>query len=120
MMDEIISYCGMTCDSCQIYLATREEDDEKRGEMRVEIAQVCTNLYGSEFKPEDITDCDGCLAEGKRLLSGCKNCQIRNCAKDKGVENCAHCGEYVCEKLEEFFKIERDAKKRLEEIRNRI
>jgi len=88
--------------------------------MRVEIAQQIKKHYGQECKPEDVTDCDGCKTESGRLLSGCKKCEIRKCARDKKIENCAHCDEYACEKLEKFFTTDRDAKKRLDEIRSAL
>ena len=117
-MEEILAYCGLTCHGCPIYLTTREENGEKKEKMRAEIARICKEQYGVEYKPEDITDCDGCRTEGGRLFSGSKKCQIRKCASQKGVENCAHCNEYACEKLKEFFATEPDARERLDEIRN--
>jgi hypothetical protein len=116
-MNEVIACCGLRCDTCAIYLATRETDDEKRRKMRDEIVKEIKKAYGRECRPEDVTDCDGCRTEGGRLFSGCENCQIRKCAKEKGVENCAHCGEYACEKLAEFFAMESHARARLDEIR---
>ena len=117
-MDEIIGYCGLNCCTCPIYVATREKHNEKRRRMRAEIAEQIKKHYGVEYKPEDITDCDGCGSEGDRLFAGSKNCQIRKCARPKRIENCAHCDEYSCEKLEELFATDIDAKKRLDEIRS--
>ena len=117
-MEDSLSCCGLICHKCAIYLATREKDEEKRYKMRVGIARQIKEHYGQECKPEDVTDCDGCRSEGDRLLAGSKNCQIRKCASQKGVENCAHCDEYACEKLKEFFATEPDAKKRLDEIKS--
>jgi hypothetical protein len=119
-MDEIIAYCGLTCDTCGIHLATREMDEAKRAKMRAEIAEQIKKVYGEECKPEDVTDCDGCRTEAGRLLSGCKRCEIRKCATGKRVENCAHCEEYACEKLEKLFVTEPDARKRLDELRSRL
>jgi len=117
-MDEMIAYCGLVCHTCQILQVTREEDSEKKAQMIAEIVEQCKKHYGVEHKPEDITGCDGCLTENGRLFSGCKDCQIRKCAKAKGIESCAYCNEYPCEKLEKFFVTEPDAKRRLEQIRN--
>ncbi len=119
-MGEMIAYCGLTCHSCPIYLATREQDEEKRYKMRVDIAQQIKKHYGQECKPEDVTDCDGCKIETERLFSGSKKCQIRKCARRKGVENCAYCDEYVCESLEKLFTTEPDAKKRLDKIKENL
>ena len=119
-MKEMISFCGMTCYKCLIFLATREKDTEKQRQMRAEIAQKINEIYKEKMKAEDVTDCDGCKAEEARLFSGCKKCEIRKCAKGKAIENCAHCGEYVCKKLQKFFAIETDAKSRLDVIRNAL
>ena len=113
-MEETLSYCGLICQTCAIYLATREKDEEKRCKMRVDIAQQIKEHYGQECKPEDVTDCDGCKAESGRLF--CTSCQIRKCARQKGFENCAHCDEYACEELEKLFTTDPDARKRLGQI----
>lgn len=116
-MDEIIAYCGLDCLSCPIYIATRIQNKEKQKEKREEIVQLLKEHYGWDFKPEDITDCDGCTAENGRLFSGCKNCPIRKCAQQKGIANCAYCEEYVCKILEEFFANEPHSKKNLDKLR---
>jgi hypothetical protein len=113
-MNEMIAYCGLVCQSCPIYLATRESNDTKKRQMQVEIAQQCNKYYGTEYKPQDITDCDGCKTEGGRLFSGCQTCQIRACAKDRSIDNCGHCAQYACEKLAKLFAMEPQAKERLE------
>ena len=119
-MDQVVSYCGLVCDTCLIYLATREKDDDKRYDMRVQIVREIKEHYGEECKPEDITDCDGCKTDSGRLFSGCRNCHMRKCARRKGVENCAHCAEYACEKIEKFFVTDPDARARLDAIRNKL
>ncbi|MBW7989103.1 MAG: DUF3795 domain-containing protein [Planctomycetes bacterium] len=119
-MNETIGYCGLNCQGCPIYLATREKDEEKQYKMREEIAQQIKELYGQEYKPEDITDCDGCKTEGGRLFSGSHNCYMRKCASQKHIENCAYCQEYPCEELEKLFTTDKDAKKRLDAIKSTI
>ena len=117
-MDEVIAYCGLTCHTCAIFLATREKDSETKNKMRTEIAQVIKEQYGVEHRAEDIGDCDGCRTEDGRLF--CKDCKIRKCAKEKGVENCAYCEQYSCEELEKLFTTDPDAKERLDVIRSRL
>jgi hypothetical protein len=85
--------------------------------MRVEIAEQIRKLYGQECKPDDVTDCDGCRTESGRLYSACKKCLIRECAGNKAIENCAHCSEYACAKLEKLFVTDPEAKTRLDVIR---
>ena len=112
-----VAYCGLTCLTCPIYLATRQEDRAEQVRMRIEIVRQCKEQYGLSFDVEDITDCDGCHTERKPLFSACQNCPIRNCAREKQLENCAVCPDYACEKLERFFVSEPSVRKRLEAIR---
>lgn len=119
-MTEMIAYCGLTCPTCPIYLATRQENKAEQARMRSEIVYLCKEHYGMSYALEDITDCDGCQAEGERLFSACKNCPIRKCAREKELENCAHCSEYACETLEVFFRSDPTAKTHLDAIRNSI
>ncbi len=117
-MTEIISYCGLLCQSCPIYLATREIDVLRKQKLVFEIIRACKEHYGIEYKYEDINDCDGCTSDTGRLFIGCKNCKVRTCAIQKEVENCAHCEEYACDNLLESFKSDPGAKERLDMIKN--
>ena len=119
-MNEIISYCGLDCQACSIYLTTIEIDQTKKEKMIYEIIHACKEHYGVDYKYEDINDCDGCKSERGRLFFGCSNCKIRECAIGKGIENCAHCDKYACENLMELFKTDPRAKTRLDKIRNDI
>jgi hypothetical protein len=114
-MEENLAYCGLICRTCAIYLATREKNQKKQREMRAEIARQIEKHYGQQRKPEDVGDCDGCKTEGGRLF--CSGCQIRTCAMDKGIENCAYCGGYSCEALEKLFTADAGARERLNAIR---
>jgi hypothetical protein len=116
----MIAYCGLSCQTCPIYLATRQEDKTEQASMRVEIARLCREQYGMDYALEDISDCDGCQTDGDRLFSQCKNCFIRNCVRGKQLENCAYCPEYACRKLEAFFPTDPTAKTRLDAIRASI
>ncbi len=84
--------------------------------MRAEIARICNEQYKVNLNPGDVGDCDGCKAN-RRLFSGCIKCEIRDCAKQKGLNNCAHCTEYACEKLSAFFSTDPQAKIALDVIR---
>lgn len=119
-MDEIFAYCGLDCHICPIYLATREENKEKQEKKRKIIVRLIKKHYGLKLNLEDITDCDGCTADTGRLFSQCKDCTIRKCAREKRIESCAYCMDYICKALEEFFAKEPDAKKRLEEMRDAL
>lgn len=116
-MADMIAYCGLICQTCPIYLATRQENKDEQLSMRTEIAKRCKELYKLSYAIEDITDCDGCRTDGGRLFSGCNRCAIRKCAGEKKLENCAYCADYACKELELFFSKDLAAKKRLDEIR---
>jgi hypothetical protein len=114
-MDEMIAICGIPCHECGAFLATRDDDDEKRAE----VAQLWSKEYKSDILSEDI-NCEGCLSESGNLFNYSKTCEIRKCGKANGVINCAHCNDYACEKLEKFFEMVPDAKKRLDGIRAKL
>jgi len=119
-MPEMVAYCGLTCQTCPIYLAARQENGDERARIKTEIVNLCREHYGIQYALEDITDCDGCRTEGGRLFSSSINCPIRKCARQKQLENCALCPEYACEKLEAFFRTEPGAKERLDAIRKNM
>jgi hypothetical protein len=112
-MEKMISYCGLRCDQCGAYLATQADDDEKRRE----VAETWSRMYQADIRPEHI-HCDGCVQEGGRHFGHCRVCEIRNCAKGRGVIHCGHCGEYTCETLERFFTLAPHARKQLDRIRS--
>ena len=111
-MEKMIAYCGLICTTCPAFLATQQDDDSQRAQ----VAEMWSKEFGGERKPEDI-NCDGCLSGGERLLNYAAVCEIRRCAQEKGVENCAHCDDYACEKLEGFLAEVDEARATLEEIR---
>lgn len=118
-MESILSYCGLICSGCPISWATNEKDKKLKEKMKVEIARMSNEMYKTSFTSKDIIDCDGCKESG-RLFTGCVNCNIRNCANAKNLMNCAHCDDYICSDLEQFFKENNDAKIRLEFVRSII
>jgi hypothetical protein len=120
---EMIAYCGLNCVTCRIYLATREKNLKKQRQMREGIARYITEHFGTVTRPEDITDCDGCTIKDGSIFSGCQKCQVRKCAREKHLENCAYCSAYACEKLSKLFdsgSVGPDARKRLDEIKARL
>jgi len=116
-MDTKIAYCGLICDSCPIHLATLECDIASKTQMRKDISVQLAKIYGTTPKPEIISDCDGCKIINGSLFTGCIDCQIRECARLKEIENCAFCSDFACEKLENHFTYDPASRTRLEEIR---
>ena len=121
-MNEIVAYCGLVCQGCPIYWATRETDEAKKEKMKADILRICREQYGygEDFTAEYVTDCDGCRTDSGRLFSGCEKCEIRKCARQRELENCAYCNDYACEKLEKFFENDPSAKARLDVIKSTL
>jgi len=114
-MEKMIAYCGITCTECKAFIATQENDDTKRRE----VAEAWSKAMGKEIKPEEI-NCEGCLTTNGRHINYCNICEIRKCGTKKGVENCAYCIDYKCEKLVKFLKQAPEAEKTLEEISQKL
>jgi len=112
---KMIAFCGLDCHECGAFMATKNDDDEKRSE----VAKIWSKQFGADIKPADI-NCDGCHSDGENIFAHCKVCEIRKCGKEKNVDNCAYCAEYPCEKLGMVFNMMPDAKKRLDETKNRL
>lgn len=108
----MIAYCGLNCSKCEAYMATQENNDQKRDET----AKKWSKLYGAEINPSQI-NCNGCKSESERFFH-CASCDIRQCCLSKGVDNCSVCGEYICEKLSNFIKFAPEAGAGLENIRS--
>jgi hypothetical protein len=111
-MAEKISVCGLDCGACPAYQATQKNDDAERKK----VAETWSKEYGADIKPEDI-NCDGCTSKTGPYFSNCNVCEIRKCGLEHSVENCAHCGDYACDKLTKFFEMVPDAKTRLDGVK---
>lgn len=114
-MEKMVAFCGIVCTNCQAFIATQENDDVKRRE----VADAWSKAFDREIKPEEI-NCDGCLTIDGRHINYCSVCEIRKCGTEKEVENCAHCIDYKCERLDKFHEQAPKAKKTLEEIRQQL
>ena len=115
-MNQMIAYCGLACTECPAYIATRAED-------RSALEQVAAQ-WREEFNAPEITAesvlCDGCQGTTGRKISHCFESEMRACAMQKAVVNCAHCDDYACDKLDQFFGFVPEAKTRLDGIRARL
>ncbi len=109
----MIAFCGLSCTACPAFLATQNDDDTARKST----AEQWSKQYNVEIKPEEI-NCEGCRSEGGVNFSYCHVCEIRKCGQGRNLENCAHCDNYICDKLEKFFQLVPDAKTSLDAIRD--
>lgn len=87
-MTEMIGYCGYNCHLC----AARSDDLA----VRQRLVDGWQKIFGHQNYTAENVRCDGCLSDG-RLAD--KNCKVRPCAIERGVDSCAYCDDFVCDKL---------------------
>ncbi len=114
-MERIVAYCGLICTDCGAYLATQADD---RAALERVAAQWREEYNAPQITVESVI-CDGCL-DGGRKCSHCFECEIRACGIARGLANCAHCPDYACDKLEEFFGFVSSARTVLDDIRQSL
>ncbi|MCK5115264.1 MAG: DUF3795 domain-containing protein [Candidatus Aegiribacteria sp.] len=83
------TYCGLNCSACPVGMANQQEDEKLIREM--------ANDW--DRNPEDLR-CDGCKTSVN--ASFCTDCQIRRCARKRGVEFCIECEIFPCEIITQF------------------
>ncbi len=108
----MIAYCGLDCEQCEAFIATRDNDDA----LRVKTAEQWAKLYNAPIKPEHI-NCTGCISAGVKTYYCDQLCEIRKCATGKSVRTCAECAGYPCALLNHMFEVAPQAKRTLETLR---
>jgi hypothetical protein len=111
-MATLIAACGLDCAQCDAYIATQANDMAALAAVAVK----WTTEYNAPGLSADNVQCDGCMTEGRKV-GHCSECQIRMCALERGVANCAVCPDYACDKLAGFLAAVPQAKVNLEAIR---
>jgi hypothetical protein len=111
-MERIIAYCGIVCSECDAYVATQANDLETLAR----VAKRAREEYGMEDATAETTMCDGCLTHDGRQIPYCATCEIRVCAVERGVVNCAYCADYACDRLDGLFQHDTDARVLLDKI----
>jgi len=113
---EDYSYCGMDCNSCDVFKATVHGDQEARVRAAKHFAKTAREHWGMETLDPMILDCTGCRAGGVQH-KGYGRCPIRPCAQKRGLSSCAFCPEWTnCERLSGVFTDEPEARNHLEAI----
>ena len=112
-MDKMIGYCGLVCTGCPAYVATQAND-------QAALERVAAQ-WREEYNFPDITvdgvKCDGCVTAAGFKCAHWHECEIRACAMERGVANCAHCADYACDTLEGFLGFVPDARATLDGVR---
>jgi len=79
-----------------VYIATAEDDEQAKEKIAIEFSGG-----RMQFSKEDM-NCYGCFHEETKNSKMCGGCEIRICGEDKGVKNCAYCGDYPCSKINTY------------------
>lgn len=109
-MKENIGYCGIDCERCDVYLATKNGDEE----LRKKTAELWSKLNGTAILPEYLY-CMGCRTAGVKTYYCSDMCKIRKCAAEKRHETCAECAAlHGCETVKPILEHDENAKKNLQ------
>jgi hypothetical protein len=92
-----ISYCGIDCSICPVYVAT--EKRQKKAQIR--IAKLWSDQE-THYESCEIS-CKGCHEPWGKKFRHCAECEVRACARKKLYTTCADCPEYPCEKLNNLY-----------------
>ena len=110
MEKNCFAYCGYNCSKCPVYKETKDNN----------LKQLRKILYNNN--PNETVEtlgCYGCkLNESINFM--CVNCQIRQCAMEKNVENCGLCNNFPCGKLVFISKETMEYLKRIKEGKNNV
>jgi hypothetical protein len=112
-MKKLIAFCGLDCEKCDAYIATKNKDQA----LREKTAKLWSELNNAPILPEHI-NCEGCRVDGKKTVYCDSLCQIRQCALKKAVSTCGDCPEMEkCSIVGAVHAYNADAKKNLIEQR---
>ena len=108
-MKRLIAVCGLDCEKCDAYIATKNNDQA----LREKTAKLWSELNNVTILPEHI-NCEGCRVNGRKTVF-CENlCGIRQCALKKGLTTCGNCMEMqTCKTLAAVTSHNPDAQKNL-------
>lgn len=84
----MIAYCGLSCEQCEAFIATKNNDNA----LRTVVAEKWARLNNIPIRPEHI-NCTGCKSTGVKTYYCDQLCEIRKCATLKSVTTCAECSE---------------------------
>lgn len=115
-MAKIQAYCGLDCGECEAYVATQKND---RAGLDA-VAKKWAAQFGGKNLEGDACVCDGCSTGRRVSTAHAVTCGIRVCASARGVVTCAHCPDYACATVQQFFAFAPVLKEKLEAIRQEL
>jgi hypothetical protein len=115
-MAKLLAYCGLDCGECEAYVATQRND---RAGLEA-VARQWAAQFGAQDLGADACLCDGCSAGRRTSTAHAATCALRLCASKRGVATCAHCPDYGCASLQQFFAFAPVLKDKLEAVRKTL
>ena len=98
-------YCGLYCENCAVMAKITPTAKALYNEMKnagfEEIIQLIPG--GDGFWPFLRGMAENGICVSCKDGSGNPGCAVRVCAKEKGIDMCALCEKYPCEKFDAFF-----------------
>ena len=91
-----IAKCGYRCDLCSAF-KPELTDAEKQ-----DISRAFGRYFGMEVRPDDVKTCEGCNSSD---VPNDKECPVFPCVRQKGIDNCAHCDDFGCDKLKQRMDV---------------
>ncbi|MDD6038484.1 MAG: DUF3795 domain-containing protein [bacterium] len=108
-MKDLISCCGLDCETCEARIATQNDDQA----LREKVAKEWTEMNQVEITP-DMINCDGCRVDGRKTPFCNSMCEIRQCVMGKKYGTCGDCAQMeTCETVASIHGHNEDAKKNL-------
>ena len=108
-MKRLIAICGLDCEKCDSYIATKNNDQA----LREKTAKYWSELNHVTILPEHI-NCEGCRMDGVKTAFCSNLCEIRKCALAKGYATCGDCSEKdACPKVGAIWQHKPEAKENL-------
>jgi len=98
-MSEMIARCGFKCHVCLAFNGINKTPED-----REEASRAWKKYYGLNIPAAEMR-CNGCLSKdrgGYRFPE--PNCYFSACVQKRGLDNCAACSIYPCERLEERMR----------------
>lgn len=86
---KMIAYCGLDCEKCDAYIATKNNDNE----LRERTAKKWAEMNNAPEITAETINCTGCRGDGVKFYFCSHLCPIRKCAAEKGFDHCGLCPE---------------------------
>jgi hypothetical protein len=108
----MFGFCGLDCEQCGAFIATKNNDDD----LRKKVAEEWAKQFNAPITPEHI-NCTGCSSTGIKTYYCGQLCEIRKCASPKSIGTCAECDDYPCDVLNAMLSAVPGLKEKLNALR---